>query len=102
VAGLPSYTRSVSSLAQWEALKQRTAQPETESVGAATGLAGRVMSWLADLLYWFESRLVLRGGGEGLLKNLRRVGRLLLQIERLLAEPRYLIVLIVITFVVIL
>lgn len=102
VAGLPSYTRSVSSLAQWEALKQRAAQPETESVGAATGLAGRVMSWLADLLYWFESRLVLRGGGEGLLKNLRLVGRLLAQIERLLAEPRYLIVLIVITFVVIL
>jgi hypothetical protein len=102
VAGLPSYTRSVSSLAQWEAIKQRTAQPDTEAVGAATGLAGRVMTWLADQLYWFESRLVLHGGGEGLLKNLRRVGRLLVQIERLLAEPRYLIVLIVITFVVIL
>jgi NADH:ubiquinone oxidoreductase subunit 5 (subunit L)/multisubunit Na+/H+ antiporter MnhA subunit len=102
VVGLPVYTRSVSSLAQWEAMKQEGTQQETESVGTATGVAGRLMTWLANQLYWFESQLVLRGGGEGLLKNLRRVGTLLMQAEQLLSQPRYLIVLILVTFVVIL
>jgi NADH:ubiquinone oxidoreductase subunit 5 (subunit L)/multisubunit Na+/H+ antiporter MnhA subunit len=102
MVGLPIYTRSVSSLAQWEAMKQEGAQQETGSVGTATGAAGRLMTWLANQLYWFESRLVLSGGGEGLLKNLHRVGALLMQAEQLLSQPRYLIVLILVTIVVIL
>lgn len=102
VVGLPAYTRSVSSLAQWEAMKQRATESDERGAGPATGVAGRLMTWLADQLHWFESRLVLRGGGEVLTRNLSRVGRLLLQIETLLSEPRYLIALIVMTFVVIL
>jgi NADH:ubiquinone oxidoreductase subunit 5 (subunit L)/multisubunit Na+/H+ antiporter MnhA subunit len=102
VFGLPVYTRSVSSLAQWEELKQQTVQSDEKNVAAASGVAGRLMTWLADRLYWFESRLVLRGGGEVLLKNLRHLGRRLANAEQLLSEPRYLIVLIVMTFVVIL
>ncbi|MCU7914616.1 MAG: hypothetical protein KZQ65_01625 [Candidatus Thiodiazotropha sp. (ex Gloverina cf. vestifex)] len=102
VVGLPAYTRSVSSLAQWEMLKQRASQTDAEGVGKGTGLAGKAMTLLADILYWFESRLVLSKGGEGLMKNLHRVGGLLARVEQLLAEPRYLIVLIVVTFVVIL
>ncbi|MCU7905808.1 MAG: hypothetical protein KZQ76_08090 [Candidatus Thiodiazotropha sp. (ex Epidulcina cf. delphinae)] len=102
VVGLPAYTRSVSSLTQWESLKRHTATTETGSVGHGTGLAGKSMTWLANALYWFESHLVLRGGGEGLRKNLHRVGGLLERVEQLLTEPRYLIVLIVATFVVIL
>ncbi len=100
--GLPAYTRSVSSLAQWETMKQRAAQDQGKGAGAATGAAGRLMTWLANQLYWFESRLVLRGGGEMLMRNLRRVGSMLERSELLLSKPRYLIVLIVITFVVIL
>jgi NADH:ubiquinone oxidoreductase subunit 5 (subunit L)/multisubunit Na+/H+ antiporter MnhA subunit len=102
LVGLPVYTRSISSLAQWEAMKQEGSQPDTGSVGSASGVLGRLMAWLANRLYWFESRLVLSGGGEGLLKNLRRAGALLAQVEQLLSKPRYLIVLIVMTFVVIL
>jgi NADH:ubiquinone oxidoreductase subunit 5 (subunit L)/multisubunit Na+/H+ antiporter MnhA subunit len=102
VVGLPVYTRSVSSIAQWEAMKREGSELELGSVGTATGAPGRLMSWLANQLYWFESRLVLRGGGEGLSRNLRRAGALLAQAEQLLSKPRYLIVLIVMTFVVIL
>ncbi|MCU7923853.1 MAG: hypothetical protein KZQ88_14280 [Candidatus Thiodiazotropha sp. (ex Dulcina madagascariensis)] len=102
VVGLPAYTRSVSSLSQWEALKQRTAVADSASAGYGTGVAGKAMTWLANALYWFESHLVLHGGGEGLLKNLHRIGGLLERVEQLLTEPRYLIVLIVATFVVIL
>jgi formate hydrogenlyase subunit 3/multisubunit Na+/H+ antiporter MnhD subunit len=102
VVGLPAYTRSVSSLAQWEAMKQRAAQDQEKGVGPATGLAGRLMAWLANQLYWFESRLVLRGGGEVLMKNLRRLGGILTRTEALLAKPRYLILLILVTLAVIL
>jgi hypothetical protein len=72
------------------------------TVGQATGLAGKFMTWLADLLYWFESHLVLRGGGEGLQNNLHHIGEVLERVEQLLSTPRYLIVLIIATFVVIL
>jgi NADH:ubiquinone oxidoreductase subunit 5 (subunit L)/multisubunit Na+/H+ antiporter MnhA subunit len=102
MVGLPIYSRSLSTLAQWEKQKLQALPGEGESVGIATGVAGRLMTWLADRLYWFESRLVLRGGGEVLIGNLRRLGRLLTHMEKLLSEPRYLIVLIVMTFVVIL
>jgi NADH:ubiquinone oxidoreductase subunit 5 (subunit L)/multisubunit Na+/H+ antiporter MnhA subunit len=101
VAGLPAYTRSVSSLAQWEKLKQRS-KPEAGNIGKGTGLAGKAMTWLADVLYWFESHLVLNRGGEELMKKLHRIGAVMERVEQLLSEPRYLIVLIVITFVVIL
>ncbi|MES9991467.1 MAG: proton-conducting transporter membrane subunit [Candidatus Thiodiazotropha sp.] len=102
VIGLPVYTRSVSSLTQWEAMQKRSASNQLGRVGQGTGVAGRFMTWLANILYWFESHLVLRGGGEGLLKNLQRAGEMLQQAEQLLSKPRYLIVLVVATFVVIL
>ena len=59
------------------------------------------MESLADMLYWFEEHLVLQSGGEGLLKLLNLIGHYLLQIEVLLSQPRYLILLIMATFVVI-
>jgi hypothetical protein len=102
VIGLPVYTRSVSSLTQWEAIQKKRSSDRMGRVGQATGVAGRFMTWLANMLYWFESHLVLRGGGEGLLKKLHRIGGVLQRIEQLLSTPRYLIVLIVTTFVVIL
>ncbi|MEW8191116.1 MAG: proton-conducting transporter membrane subunit [Candidatus Thiodiazotropha endolucinida] len=102
VIGLPVYTRSVSSLTQWEELQKRSSTDQMGAVGQGTGLAGKFMTWLANILYWFESRLVLRGGGEGLLKNFHRVGGVLERVDQLLSKPRYLIVLVVATFVVIL
>jgi NADH:ubiquinone oxidoreductase subunit 5 (subunit L)/multisubunit Na+/H+ antiporter MnhA subunit len=102
VIGLPVYSRSVSSLTQWEAIQKRRSSDRVGTVSQGTGLAGKFITWLANILYWFESHLVLRGGGEGLLKNLHRIGGVLERVEQLLSTPRYLIVLVVITFVVIL
>ena len=59
------------------------------------------MQGLADILFWFEEHLVLKSGGEGLLKLLAIIGHYLLQIEVLLSQPRYLILLIMATFMVI-
>jgi hypothetical protein len=60
------------------------------------------MDWLANRLSWFEERLVLRGGGEGLQAGIRRLSGYLKGIEELLSRPRYLLLLIMATLVVIL
>ncbi|MES9853595.1 MAG: proton-conducting transporter membrane subunit [Candidatus Thiodiazotropha sp. L084R] len=101
LVGLPVYARSVSSLSQWEAM-QRDETNTSEGVNQATGVAGRMMVWFADMLYWFESHLVLREGGASLWGTLRRIGTLLERVEQLLAEPRYLFLLVMATFAVIL
>jgi hypothetical protein len=63
---------------------------------------GRLMEAVATLLHWFEEHLVLKGGDEGIFNLVQRLGTGLMKIELLLSEPRYLILLIVITFIVIL
>lgn len=64
-------------------------------------MAGRLMEWLASLLYWFEEHLVLKGAGEGLRQAIDLIGGYLKRAEDLLSQPRYLLLLIMITFVVI-
>jgi len=100
MVGLPEQEHAVSSLSDWEARRQHSSSGEV--MGHGRGILGRLMEWLANLLYWFEERLVLRGGGEGLMRTLRHLGRYALRIERLLENPRYLMLLIMATFVVIL
>lgn len=68
----------------------------------AHGMFGRVLERLAGALHWFEERLVLSSGGEGMLRVLRHLGAYLMLADRLLGQPRYLLLLIVITFIVIL
>ena len=71
-------------------------------VGQGRGLAGHFMEVLARGLQWFEEHLILRGGGEALTRGIRRLGEYMQQVEILLSQPRYLILLIAATFVVIL
>lgn len=99
MVGLPEQEHTVSSLSEWET-RQRSGGGEV--IGRGSGVLGRSMQWLASLLYWFEDRLVLRGGGEGLIRTLRYLGAYALRIETLLESPRYLLLLIMATFVVIL
>lgn len=66
------------------------------------GLLGRTLEGVANALFWFEQRLVLRGGGQGLLETIRRLGDQANQIEELLARPRYLVLMILATLAVIL
>jgi hypothetical protein len=66
------------------------------------GLAGAFLVWAAERLHRFESHLVMQQGGGPLTRAMRRVGEYLLVFEALLERPRYLIVAIVATFVVIL
>jgi NADH:ubiquinone oxidoreductase subunit 5 (subunit L)/multisubunit Na+/H+ antiporter MnhA subunit len=93
ITGMPSQARAISSLNQLET---------SNMVGKAQGVVGFVMQWLASIFGWFEDQLVLKTGSEGLMKIIRHLGAYVSQIETLLSQPRYLIILIVTTFVVIL
>ncbi|MEW5891627.1 MAG: proton-conducting transporter membrane subunit [Pseudomonadota bacterium] len=66
------------------------------------GAAGRLLAWVADRLEHFERRLVLQTGGGRLAWLLDQLGRWLVAVEGLLERPRYLLVLIMATLIVIL
>jgi len=100
--GLPAQASAISSLADWEAQKQGYANVAEGDIARGRGILGRIMEWLATVLHWFEEQLVLKGGGEGLLEAIQRIGAYASRIEQLLAQPRYLLLLIMATFVVIL
>ena len=93
IIGLPSEQNGLEGLRQ---------QQWIENVGRARGFSGRLMEMIASTFEWFEEHLILQGGGEGLLKLVNHLGKYMLTIERLLNQPRYLILLIAVTFVVIL
>jgi NADH:ubiquinone oxidoreductase subunit 5 (subunit L)/multisubunit Na+/H+ antiporter MnhA subunit len=71
-------------------------------IGTARGLLGRGMEWLATNLEWLEENLILRGGGEGLMGLIARIGKQAQLIEKLLEQPRYLWLMIMATLVVVL
>lgn len=66
------------------------------------GLGGRLLLWLADRCHHLESYLVLHRAEGPLTHLLRSVGAYLLVLEALLERPRYLLLLVAVTFVVIL
>lgn len=65
------------------------------------GLAGRSLLRLSDVLQQFETRLILEGEGGAMARILQRVGAALKAIEALIEEPRYLMLMVMATFVVI-
>lgn len=73
-----------------------------DDVAKAHGLAGNFMAWLAEHLHRFEVRLVLQPGGGVFASLLQRLGDQLLALETLLERPRYLLLLVMATLVVIL
>jgi hypothetical protein len=73
-----------------------------EEVVKGRGVLGGLLAWTAERLNRFEDRLVLHGGGGRLAQGLARLGYGLRLIEELLEQPRYLLVLIMATMVVIL
>jgi hypothetical protein len=66
------------------------------------GLPGRLLAALSDLLQNIENRLLLQGRGGAAEKLLQRAGSYLQTLENLLEQPRYLMMAVMATFVVIL
>jgi NADH:ubiquinone oxidoreductase subunit 5 (subunit L)/multisubunit Na+/H+ antiporter MnhA subunit len=100
IVGLPAPASALSSLAAWEARKDGALGIDGD-FGSASGIAGRLMEWIARILHWFEEHLVLKGGGEGLHNAIQKIGGYATRVEELLSQPRYLLLLIMATFVVI-
>jgi NADH:ubiquinone oxidoreductase subunit 5 (subunit L)/multisubunit Na+/H+ antiporter MnhA subunit len=73
-----------------------------EAVVKGRGLAGHMLEGIADRLDHFEQHLVLQGGGGKLGAWLHRLGTWLAWIEGLLEQPRYLLLLVMATMVVVL
>lgn len=69
---------------------------------AAYGLAGQGLYWLAGHLQRLENRLVLAQGGGAIATLLRQMARALLIIDSFIEQPRYLMLMVMATFVVIL
>ena len=68
----------------------------------ADGVPGQVLAALAERLHRLENRLLLRGRGGAGERLLRRLGSQLAILEHLLEQPRYLMMAVMATFVVIL
>ena len=101
IIGTSSDENKVTSLARWEAQQQGKFNVK-DGIGTASGMLGRTMELLASALHFFEERLILKGSGDGLLKAVNYLGKHLEVIDRLFTQPRYVIVLIMATFVVVL
>ncbi|MGD2074892.1 MAG: proton-conducting transporter membrane subunit [Gammaproteobacteria bacterium] len=105
MVGLPGSVGAVSSLAQWERQRHiHSMQLDGDSgdVGKGQGAAGKLMEWIATGMQWFEEHLVLLSGEQGLQRLILRIGEVLKRVDELLSRPRYLLLMLVITFVVIL
>lgn len=98
ITGKPALTLSRIAPGDEQALHNNT----PAATGTASGLPGRAMQWLAEKFEWFEERLVLRSSGDGLQDLIGWLGHYVELIESYLSQPRYLIVLIAATLVVIL
>lgn len=68
----------------------------------ADGLPGRLLAWLSEHLQRLENHLLLRGRGGAGERLLQRAGAYLRTLENLLEQPRYLMMAVMATFVVIL
>jgi NADH:ubiquinone oxidoreductase subunit 5 (subunit L)/multisubunit Na+/H+ antiporter MnhA subunit len=105
VIGLPGSIGAVSSLAQWEEQKHAHSMQldgDSGNIGKGQGAAGKLMEWVASILHWFEEHLVLKGGEEGIQAVILRIGGALTKVDELLSRPRYLLLMLLVTFVVIL
>ncbi|CAK0747963.1 conserved membrane hypothetical protein [Gammaproteobacteria bacterium] len=67
----------------------------------AYGLGGNVLSWIADLLQSFETRLIL-GDNSWTARAHQEIGAVFQTVEALLEQPRYLLLILIMTFAIIL
>ena len=101
MTGMPSQSNMLSTLASWEAHQQGRFELQSE-IGIGRGLFGKTMQTIASVLHWFEENLVLKGSGDGLMHGLDYMGHYIEKIDTLLSKPRYLLLLIMATFVIVL
>ncbi|MEE9444874.1 MAG: proton-conducting transporter membrane subunit [Cocleimonas sp.] len=101
ITGIPSHSNMLSTLSHWEA-QQQGKFTISDEVGKGRGMFGKILEMFASSLQFVEERLILKGSGEGLMKAVNFLGNYLEIVDKLLTQPRYVLVLIMATFVVVL
>ncbi|UJP00011.1 MAG: hypothetical protein LZF64_12660, partial [Nitrosomonas sp.] len=56
-----------------------------------SGIVGKFFEWVANIMSWFEDRLVLRGIGMDTVDIGRKLGQIANTFEQLILKPRYLV-----------
>ena len=100
MVGLPGQIDSISSLTDYEQRKRGLVNAEA-AITKGRGVLGALMEKIANVLYWFEESLVLKGSGDGLINVLQQVGAYLVRIDYLFSRPRYLWLFILLTLLVV-
>ena len=91
--GAPVSTNyTISSLTQLEKNLDKKAQHgiQVEFV-RGSGVVGKLFEWIANIMSWFEDRLVLRGIGMDMVGVGSKLGQAAITFEQLILKPRYLV-----------
>ncbi|HYE35284.1 NADH-quinone oxidoreductase subunit L [Methylocaldum sp.] len=98
IVGLPAPAmRGLSALAEREEHRLGAGYGTTGNARRIGGLLGILTDLFASAFHWFEERLVLQGLGMDLVTQGRRLGMRLTGVESVLTQPRYLILLVIVT-----
>ncbi|MEN9503912.1 MAG: hypothetical protein RI964_3197 [Pseudomonadota bacterium] len=100
LSGTPQVHGGVMSLAEMQAVQRGQLHLQTD-IGVGTGILGKTMQWLAQQCEALEQHLVLQSNGGKAKVGWDWVGRYLDRAEHLLKQPRYLVLLVAVTLVVI-
>lgn len=101
LTGTPSHVNMLSTLAQMQALQSGHLQLNSQ-VGIGSGMFGKLLQRVAEMMEWFEERLVLKSSSDGLAGLATVLGQRAELIETYLRQPRYMLVLIAATLMVVL
>lgn len=101
LTGTPSHTNVLSTLVQMQALQTGNLQLSNQ-VGIGSGIFGKLLQRIAEIMEWFEERLVLKSSSDGLAGLAKVLGERAELVEIYLRQPRYMLVLIAATLVVVL
>ena len=64
-------------------------------------MAGKIFEWTANVLSWFEERLVLQGIGMDIIEIGNKLGKAANIFEYLLLKPRYLVLFVFVTLLIV-
>ncbi len=91
IMGLPSSSvRAASSLVQLENKTRAEESPlAIDEFVRSNGVAGKIFEWAANIMGWFEERLVLKGIGIDMVDMGRQLGHAANNFEKMLLKPIY-------------
>ncbi|MDP3662170.1 MAG: proton-conducting transporter membrane subunit [Nitrosomonas sp.] len=91
--GAPVSTNyTISSLTQLEKNLDKKAQHEIKvEFVRGSGMVGKLFEWIANIMSWFEDRLVLRGIGMDMVGIGSKLGQAAITFEQFILKPRYLV-----------